>query len=111
MKILVLAIIAIGVYFGYVMIVGGVKAAYDPCITIAKETMDQESGESCTTKQQVMQDLVTCIEDAKKEDNFKAYLYGPLGYESTVGTMVINHNKECRNSKVTVPGEGLYLQY
>lgn len=108
---LVFALILVCGYMGYSMLVGGVRASYDLCLEMAQEELVAASGESCGSKREIAEELVSCIEVVKKETNLKAYLYSPMGYKSKVTTLVETHNEQCPNSLVKPPGEGIYLEY
>lgn len=110
---LVFAVLIIGGYFGYQIMISSVKAAYDLCLEVTLEQVEDSEAKllSCGAKREVYEELASCVVSAQKINNLNSFLYSPLGYKLKIDTLIGAHNEVCRSSKVDMPGEGIYLEY
>ncbi len=107
---LVIAILVVGVFFGYQKMVGGAQAAYQICLDEATVSPEEFARYTCGLKREMYEELARCIIVAQEQSNITAFLYSPLGVKSKVTVLIETHNNECTQSVVKIPREGLYLE-
>lgn len=111
MKLLVIAVFCVGIFFLYQMTIGAVRHSYDFCIEQALAAKTEAEVLTCGAQKAVYEELVTCIVTVQKESGLATFLYGVFGTKSEVNILVKEHNQECRLSTVKLPEEAFYLEY
>jgi hypothetical protein len=111
MKLLVIALLLVGGFLLYRMTIGNVQDSYQFCVDQALTGKADTATLSCGAQRTVYEELISCVTSVQKKSFVGTMLYKPFGTKDKVETLIYEHNDECRESTVEMPGEALYVSY
>ncbi len=109
MKILVIALVLITLYFTYQMTFGRANESYTFCLDQVIEATTDAEALTCGQKRIAYEELAACITAVQESSTIGSLLYGPSGAKDKVTLLLTEHNKLCTESTVKIPGETLYM--
>lgn len=109
MKLLLIALLFVGIFFLYQTQIASVQKSYEFCIEQALTDKEDSTQLACSVKKQVYSDLYSCVEKVQQSSITGSLLYSSTGTKNKVEILVEEHNKACPQSSVATPAETLYL--
>jgi hypothetical protein len=112
MKILIWALIIVGIYLVYRFTIGTVLAKYDSCYQTAATKIvnsDVTISNICTFNKLTYEDMNTCITNVKQENNFAGFIYEGSKTKKVVDSDLELHNEACRSNMIKPPQETFYI--
>lgn len=112
MKIVIWAVLVVGIYFGYQFTIGGVFKEYQDCYdTAALELASQDipDNQRCVVAKLEYDDMVSCVQNIQQASNLVGFLYQGSPARKEIEKDLETHNDECKLNKVKAPQEAFYI--
>lgn len=112
MKLAVLGLIIVGMYFIYQATVGNAFALYDECYQSTSTKIEQLStslSTVCVEEKLAFDELNYCVREVQRENNFYSFLYQAAPARKNIETAIETHNEACVSNQVDPPKDSFYL--